>query len=59
MLIYILVLIFSFIIFLKTASYGIYEIREHKNSIGGATIIIISIVSLILPNIMMFIRGKI
>lgn len=52
----ILVIIISIIIFTKTLSYGIYEL-ENKNKIGGFTVIAIAIISLILPNIAVYIRG--
>lgn len=31
---YIIVLILSIIIFIKTLSYGIFEVKEHKNKSG-------------------------
>ena len=52
----ILVIILSIIIFIKTVSYGIYELKD-KNKIGGITVIVIATVALILPNLMILIRG--
>ena len=53
-----LVVVFlSIWIFIKTLCYGIYEIKNNSNKPGGITIIIISIISLIFPNIMIYIRG--
>lgn len=52
----ILVIILSIIIFIKTLSYGMYELKK-ENKVGGITVIVISIVSLILPNVMVYIRG--
>lgn len=52
----ILVLILSILIFIKTLSYGIYEIKENNKS-GGIAVIAFSIVSLIFPNVMIYIRG--
>lgn len=52
----ILVIILSIIIFIKTLSYGMYELKN-KNKTGGITVIAISISSLILPNVMVYIRG--
>lgn len=50
-----LVIILSIIIFLKTLSYGIYEIKE-KNKSGGITVIIVSVFSLVLPYLMVYLR---
>jgi len=53
-----LVVVFlSIWIFIKTLCYGIYEIKNNSNKPGGITIILISIISLIFPNIMIYIRG--
>lgn len=51
-----LVIILSIIIFLKTLSYGIYEIKE-KNKSGGITVIIFAVLSLFLPYLMVYLRG--
>ncbi|MDO5556191.1 MAG: DUF3953 domain-containing protein [Clostridia bacterium] len=53
----ILVFILSSIIFTKTLSYGIFEIKKEKNKTGGIVVIFVSIASLILPNLMVYIRG--
>jgi len=53
-----LVVVFlSIWIFIKTLCYGIYEIKNNSNKPGGITIIIISIISLIFPNIIIYVRG--
>ena len=52
----IIVFILSIIIFIKTLSYGIFELKETNRS-GGTCVIIVSIISLILPNLMVYIRG--
>ncbi len=52
----ILVIIISIIIFIKTLSYGIYELKD-KNKLGGVTVIVIATMALILPNLMILIRG--
>ena len=51
-----LIFILSFIVFTKTLSYGIFEIHQNNKS-GGISVIIISIFSFILPNIMIYING--
>lgn len=56
---YILVGILSIIIFIKTLSYGIFEIKQNSNKLGGITVIAMSIVSLILPTIMVIVRGSV
>ena len=52
-----LVLILSIIIFIKTTSYGLYELKENKNKSGGITVIAIAVISLFLPNVVVYIRG--
>lgn len=52
----ILVLILSIIVFIKTLSYGIFELKE-KNKLGGTCVIIISVISLVLPNLMVYFKG--
>ena len=52
-----LVIILSIIIFIKTTSYGIYELRENDNKSGGIIVIAIAVVSLVLPNVVVYFRG--
>ena len=52
-----LVLILSIIIFIKTASYGIYELKENDNRNGGIVVISIATLALILPNVVVYFRG--
>ena len=52
-----LVLILSIIIFIKTISYGIYELKENDNRTGGIVVISLAVASLILPNLVIFFRG--
>lgn len=52
-----LVIILSIIIFIKTTSYGIYELKENNNKLGGVTVIAIATASLILPNVVVYFRG--
>ena len=51
-----LVIILSIIIFIKTVSYSIYELKN-QNKLGGFFVIIIAISALILPNLVILIRG--
>lgn len=52
-----LIIILSVIIFIKTISYGVYELKENNNKIGGITVITIATLSLLLPNLVVYIRG--
>ena len=52
-----LVIILSIIIFIKTTSYGIYEIKENNNKLGGVVVISIAVISLVLPNVVVYVRG--
>ena len=51
------ILILSIIAGIKTASYGIFEIKENKNTFGGIFVIAIAIASLILPNVTVYFKG--
>lgn len=48
-----IVLIFSIYTFVKTISYGIFELKNNSNKFVGITIFIIGIFSLIVPNIVL------
>jgi len=52
-----LVLILSIIIFIKTTSYGLYELKENNNKSGGIIVIAIAVFALILPNVVVYFRG--
>ena len=51
-----LLVILSIIIFIRTLSYGIYEIKS-KNKIGGIIVIVFSFICISFPNIMVLING--
>lgn len=53
----IIVGLLSIWIFIRTLSYGIYEIKQNSNTSGGITIIVLAVLSLILPNIVVYING--
>lgn len=52
----ILVIVLTIIVFIKTFSYGIYELNNN-NKLGGFTVITFSILSLITPNLIIYING--
>lgn len=52
----ILMVLLSIFIFLKTLYYGIYEFKENSNKVAGGTIILLSFVCLIVPNILVHLR---
>ena len=52
-----LIFALSIIIFIKTTSYGIYELKENSNKPGGITVIAIASLVLILPNVVVYFRG--
>ena len=52
-----IVIILSLWIFSKTLTYGIYEIKENSNTIGGIATIVLAALSLILPNVVIYING--
>lgn len=53
---FIVFLIITLYILLKTIGYAIYEIKEQNNKIGGIVIISFSTLVVIFVNIMMLIR---
>lgn len=48
---YIIFIISSFFIFINTVSYGLYEIKEQKNTYGGVLVIAFSIFCIIFVNV--------
>ena len=53
---FIVFLIFTLYILLKTIGYAIYEIKEQNNKIGGIVVISFSTLVVIFVNVMMFLR---
>lgn len=53
---FIVFLIITLYILLKTIGYAIYEIKEQNNKIGGIVVITFSTLVVIFVNIMMLIR---
>ena len=51
----IIILLLSIWIFFKTTSYGAFEYQENNNKLGGVIVFILSSISLILPNAVIFI----
>lgn len=52
----VIIFLISLLVFIKSISYAIFEIKNNNNRIGGISVIVISIVSLILPTVMSIIR---
>lgn len=53
----ILIAILSIMIFIKTFSYGLYELKTNKNKTAGITLFSFAFLALIFPNLIIFIRG--
>lgn len=53
---WIVILIVSIYVFLKTIGYGYYEYKKNNNKISGTIIMILSFISLIIPAIVTVIR---
>ena len=53
----IIIFILSIVIGIKTISYGMYEINENKNKFGGIFVISLAAISIILPNLIVYING--
>ena len=52
-----IIIVLSIFICIKTISYGIYEIKSNENKFGGIFVIIFAVISSILPNLVVYIRG--
>ncbi len=52
-----IVCLLSVWIFIRTLSYGIFEIKENSNTFGGIATIVLAVLSLILPITIMLING--
>lgn len=55
-LFYIVFIITTVFILVKTISYGLYEINTENNKSGGIAIIVFSILVIVFTNVMVFIR---
>ena len=53
----IVIFILSIIIGIKTVSYGVYELKENKNTFGGIFVIALAAISTILPNVVVYLKG--
>ncbi len=53
----IIVCLLSIWVFIKTLSYGIYEIKQNSNTFGGIATIVLAVLSLILPITVIYING--
>ena len=52
----IIVLIFSIYVFIKSVAYGMFEYTQNNNKSGAIIIYILSTISLIAPNILIYLR---
>ena len=57
MIILLVVIILSLLVFFRTLSYGLFEIKQNSNTFGGIVTIVIAVVSLIYPVLVVFING--
>ena len=46
---FLLVILLSIWIFIRTFSYAIFEIKQNQNKFGAVSVIIIAIIGLVLP----------
>ncbi len=53
----IIVCLLSIWVFIRTLSYGIFELKENSNTFGGIATIVLAVLSLILPIAIIFING--
>ena len=54
---YVFFAIISILFFIRTISYGIFEINKNNNTFGGIVVLIIALIGLIFPNIVIWING--
>lgn len=50
-------IIISLCIFIRTISYGIYEIKKNNNTFAGIVTFIIALIGFIFPNIIILVNG--
>lgn len=50
-------IVFSIIIFIKTISYGVFEIKTNNNTFGGIVIFLIALFAFIFPNAIILTNG--
>lgn len=43
-------------IFIRTANFGLFEIKENKNKLGGVSVIVVSVIGFVLPNAMLYFK---
>lgn len=51
---FIIVILISIWIFIKTFSYGLFELKKNKNKFGGIVVIFNAFFSAIFPNLVMY-----
>lgn len=51
---HVLFLIFTIYVLIQSVSYGLYEINEQKNKLGGRIVIIFTIFSVVFSNIIVW-----
>lgn len=51
---HIIFILSSIFIFVNTVSYGLYEIKQEKNTSGGVLVIVFSIFCIIFSNVVIF-----
>lgn len=51
---YTIFILSSIFVFVNTVSYGLYEIKQEKNTYGGVLVIVFSIFCIIFSNIVVF-----
>lgn len=52
----IIFLLFTIYVFINSVSYGLYEINEQKNKIGGRVVILFTIFSVIFSNVIVWLN---
>lgn len=53
----IIFIVFSVVVFIKTISYGIFEIKTNNNTLGGIVIFLIALFAFIFPNVIILTNG--
>ena len=54
---YIFFAIISILAFIRTISYGFFEIKKNNNTFGGIVVFIIALIGLVFPNIIIWKTG--
>ena len=51
------IFVLSIIIGIRTISYGLFELKNNKNTFGGIFVITFALISTLIPNVVIYLKG--